>query len=227
MPDQDLTLYAKWEANIVNYVVEHYQQNVQGDGYTLKESSHARAAVDSEVTPEVMKYKGFEEPKTEKVTISGDGQTTVKYYYKRNVHTVTFDADSGTFAAEKGGDDSKIVVTGRYGANITVPKAPARTGYQFLGWDEDVEMTIPDKDLTYKAQWLKMEYTLQFKTGGGTTIEPIKGNYGDKINAPENPTRKGYVFKGWYLDKKFKKKVTVINKGSRGNKTLYAKWKKK
>ena len=197
MPDQDLTLYAKWEANIVNYVVEHYQQNVQGDGYTLKESSYARAAVDSEVTPEVMKYKGFEEPKTEKVTISGDGQTTVKYYYKRNVHTVTFDADSGTFAAEKGGDDSKIVVTGRYGANITVPKAPARTGYQFLGWDEDVEMTIPDKDLTYKAQWLKMEYTLQFKTGGGTTIEPIKGNYGDKINAPENPTRKGYIFKNW------------------------------
>ena len=197
MPDQDLTLYAKWEANIVNYVVEHYQQNVQGDGYTLKESSHARAAVDSEVTPEVMKYKGFEEPKTEKVTISGDGQTTVKYYYKRKVHTVTFDADSGTFAAEKGEDDSKIVVTGRYGANITVPKAPTRTGYQFLGWDEDVEMTISDKDLTYKAQWLKMEYTLQFKTGGGTTIEPIKGNYGDKINAPENPTRKGYIFKNW------------------------------
>ena len=197
MPDQDLTLYAKWEANIVNYVVGHYQQNVQGDGYTLKESSHARAAVDSEVTPEVMKYKGFEEPKTEKVTISGDGQTTVKYYYKRKVHTVTFDANSGTFAAEKGEDDSKIVVTGRYGANITVPKAPARTGYQFLGWDKDVEMTIPDKDLTYKAQWLKMEYTLQFKTGGGTTIEPIKGNYGDKINTPENPTRKGYIFKNW------------------------------
>jgi len=43
----------------------------------------------------------------------------------------------------------------------------------------------------------------------------------------KNPTRKGYVFKGWYLDKKFKKKVTVINKGSSGNKTLYAKWKKK
>lgn len=197
MPDQDLTLYAKWEANIVNYVVEHYQQNVQGDGYTLKESSHARAAVDSEVTPEVMKYKGFEEPKTEKVTISGDGQTTVKYYYKRKVHTVTFDADSGTFAAEKGEDDSKIVVTGRYGANITVPKAPTRTGYQFLGWDEDVEMTIPDKDLIYKAQWLKMEYTLQFKTGEGTSVSPIKGNYGDKINAPENPTRKGYIFKNW------------------------------
>ncbi len=89
---------------------------------------------------------------------------------------------------EKGGDDSKIVVTGRYGANITVPKAPTRTGYQFLGWDEDVEMTIPDKDLTYKAQWLKMEYTLQFKTGEGTSVSPIKGNYGDKISVPKDPT---------------------------------------
>ena len=197
MTDQDLTLYAKWEANIVNYVVEHYQQNVQGDGYTLKESSHARATVDSEVTPEVMKYKGFEEPKTEKVTISGDGQTTVKYYYKRNVHTVTFDADSGTFVTEKSEDDSKIVVTGRYGANIIVPKVPTRTGYQFLGWDEEVEMTVPDKDLTYKAQWLKMEYTLQFKTGEGTSVSPIKGNYGDKISVPKDPTRTGYIFKYW------------------------------
>ena len=55
-----------------------------------------------------------------------------------------------------------------------------------------------DKDLTYKAQWLKMEYTLQFKTGGGTTIEPIKGNYGDKINAPENPTRKEMCIRDRY-----------------------------
>lgn len=101
------------------------------------------------------------------------------------------------FVAEKGEDDSKIVVTGRYGANIIVPKAPTRTGYQFLGWDEEVEMTVPDKDLTYKAQWLKMEYTLQFKTGEGTSVSPIKGNYGDKISVPKDPTRTGYIFKYW------------------------------
>ena len=41
------------------------------------------------------------------------------------------------------------------------------------------------------------------------------------------PTRKGYVFKGWYRDKKYTRKVTSIKKGSTGKITLYAKWKKK
>ncbi len=30
------------------------------------------------------------------------------------------------------------------------------------------------------------------------------------------PTRKGYVFKGWYRDKKCTRKVTSIKKGSTG-----------
>jgi len=45
---------------------------------------------------------------------------------------------------------------------------------------------------------------------------------------PENGfKKKGYIFKGWYSDKKCTKKVTQIKKGSTGNVTLYAKWKKK
>lgn len=40
----------------------------------------------------------------------------------------------------------------------------------------------------------------------------------------KSPTRKGYDFKGWYLDKKYKKKITAIKKGTSGNKTLYARW---
>ena len=42
----------------------------------------------------------------------------------------------------------------------------------------------------------------------------------------QNPTKKGYTFKGWYADKQYKQKVTAIKKGSVGKKTLYAKWKK-
>ena len=42
-----------------------------------------------------------------------------------------------------------------------------------------------------------MEYTLQFKTGEGTSVSPIKGNYGDKISVPKDPTRTGYIFKYW------------------------------
>lgn len=40
----------------------------------------------------------------------------------------------------------------------------------------------------------------------------------------KKPTRKGYQFAGWYKDRKFKKKITRISKGSKGNQTIYAKW---
>lgn len=49
--------------------------------------------------------------------------------------------------------------------------------------------------------------------------------YKEKITF-KNPARKGYVFKGWYSDKKFKKKVTKLTAAAKGNKTLYAKWEK-
>ena len=39
----------------------------------------------------------------------------------------------------------------------------------------------------------------------------------------KNPSRKGYSFKGWYSDSKYKNKVTSIKKRT-GNLTLYAKW---
>ena len=73
------------------------------------------------------------------------------------------------------------------------------------------------------------KYKITYKLNGGKNAKknPTAYTYKTSTIKLKNPTRKGYVFKGWYLDKKFKKKVTVINKGSSGNKTLYAKWKKK
>ena len=79
------------------------------------------------------------------------------------------------------------------------------------------------------AQWKLTKYKITYKLNGGKNAKknPTAYTYKTSTIKLKNPTRKGYVFKGWYLDKKFKKKVTVINKGSSGNKTLYAKWKKK
>lgn len=42
----------------------------------------------------------------------------------------------------------------------------------------------------------------------------------------KKPTRKGYVFKGWYTNSNYTKKITSIKKGSKKNYTLYAKWSK-
>lgn len=42
----------------------------------------------------------------------------------------------------------------------------------------------------------------------------------------KSPTRKGYIFKGWYTDKKYKNKIKTISKSAKKDYTLYAKWEK-
>ena len=51
--------------------------------------------------------------------------------------------------------------------------------------------------MTVKAQWEINQYTITFDTNGGSEIAPITQDYGTEITAPDNPTRKGYTFKGW------------------------------
>lgn len=76
--------------------------------------------------------------------------------------------------------------------------------------------------------------TCKLTVGYGITYKLNKGKnnsknpaayYNEKVKL-ENPSRKGYAFKGWYTDKKFKEKITTIKKGTKKNYTLYAKWEK-
>jgi len=122
----DRAYTANWTANDVNYKVEHYQQNVTGSGYTLKETETKTEKADSKVTPAVKTYTGFKSPATQTVTVAADGSTVVNYYYTRNSYTVTVNKGTGISAVTGGG-------TYRYGASVTID-ATVSTGYTWSKW---------------------------------------------------------------------------------------------
>lgn len=68
---------------------------------------------------------------------------------------------------------------------------------------------------------------ISFDSNGGSCVKSISGLSGNAITAPENPTRAGYIFKGWYSDTDFTKEYIIPNKmpnfENRGI-VLYAKW---
>ncbi|KAK3604951.1 hypothetical protein CHS0354_000615 [Potamilus streckersoni] len=64
--------------------------------------------------------------------------------------------------------------------------------------------------------------TVTFNTDGGTSIPQQTITVGEKIKMPENPTKEGYTFEGWYIDKEHK--IAFANGNVKGNITLYAKW---
>ena len=106
-----------------------------------------------------------------------------------------------------GGTINNGNVTGyTYGVGATLPTDVTRTGYTFKGWYDNENLTgspvtaIGGAETGNKEYWAKWEinqYTITFDTNGGSEIAPITQDYGTKITAPDNPTRKGYTFKGW------------------------------
>ena len=113
---------------------------------------------------------------------------TVKAQWEINQYTITFDTNGGSEIAP---------ITQDYGTEITAPDNPTRKGYTFKGWDKEIPETMPAENITVKAQWEINQYTITFDTNGGSEIAPITQDYGTEITAPDNPTRKGYTFKGW------------------------------
>lgn len=117
-----------------------------------------------------------------------------------------------------------------------------KKGYTFAGWatkpggsvvykNRDVVRNLTSKNggvKTLYAKWTPKKYKITYKLGGGKNNKKNPKTY--RITSStvklKNPARKGYTFKGWYSDSKYKKKVTKIKKGSTGNRVLYARWKK-
>ena len=145
------------------------------------------------------------------VTAIGGAETGNKEYWAKweiNPYTITFDTNGGSEIAP---------ITQDYGTEITAPDNPTRKGYTFKGWDKEIPKTMPAENITVKAQWEINQYTITFDTNGGSEIAPITQDYGTEITAPDNPTRKGYTFKGW--DKEIPKTMPAENI------TIKARWK--
>ena len=144
------------------------------------------------------------------VTAIGGAETGNKEYWAKweiNQYTVTVKPENGK---------ADIIITQDYGTPITAPTL-TREGYTFKGWDKEIPETMPAENITVKAQWEINQYTIAFDTNGGSEIAPITQDYGTEITAPDNPTRKGYTFKGW--DKEIPETMPAENI------TITARWK--
>ena len=140
------------------------------------------------------KVYGFEDVYTQNEAL------TLYPVWNTNKYTITFDTNGGSEISP---------ITQDYGTEITAPADPTRKGYTFKGWDKEIPETMPAENMTVKAQWEINQYTITFDTNGGSEIAPITQDYGTEITAPDNPTRKGYTFKGW--DKEIPKTMPAEN----------------
>lgn len=212
MPDHDVTLYAKWTAQGgISYTVEHYQQNVTGDEYTLADTESKTGATDQPTAAESKPYPGFTAQSFEQKTVEGNGNTVVKVYYTRNEYTLTYDLN-GSDASWTDSAENKFH-TDRYGAAVTAPSANdlSRAGYAFGGWYTDAgctteftAATMPAENITLYAKWnagevnYTVNYYLQNVDGMTYSDTPSETVSGSGVTGQTVDVQKSY--EGFRLD---------------------------
>lgn len=138
-----------------------------------------------------------------------------------NEYTVTFETYGGSVI------NPQTVIHGNK-ANKPYPD-PSKTGHSFVKWIDaggnEFDFNTPvTSDTDLYAEWDINEYTVEFQSNGGSSVDSQLIEYEGYVTEPTVPTRDGYTFKGWYKDDAFVNEFDFASDIITKDTTLYAKW---
>ena len=116
-----------------------------------------------------------------------------------NSYTLTYDMQDGNTQNEQVEFDSVI----------QKPKDPVRNGYTFGGWYKEADCQnawdftsgkMPAGNMTLYAKWNINSYNVTFDSQEGSSVPGGTVNFDELVVKPQDPTREGYTFGGWYTD---------------------------
>ncbi len=208
MPAEDFTLYARWLTNA--YTITFDTQG--GTSVTNITDEYGReVTIPDSPTKEGYTFNGWDIAIPQTMPAE---DLMITAQWSINAYTITFNTNGGT---------SVTSIEQNYGTAITAPEDPTREGYTFNGWDITIPETMPAEDMMLSATWTPIQYSITFNTNGGSSTSNVTQNYGSEVTLPEDPTKEGYTFDGWYQDPELQDPFTSESSLS-SNMTLYAKW---
>ena len=213
------------------YFLADFDGNYEDEPTRVQEGI-GMAQAETTVTASDSPQPGFvpDTERNEKVSVKADGKTVARFYYKRASYQLKWDLNGAT----KDGA-SYLQESVPYGQGIDLPDV-TREGYTCEGWlDSDgtpwADITkMPAGDVTFKATWKPVEYTIHYDLGGGTFdanwSAPESYSIEKEAYIYQRPTRAGYTFKGWIGDNGDTPQDVIAVKGSEttGDKYYKAVW---
>jgi len=139
--------------------------------------------------------------------------------------TTTVGAIEGTVKVYPNGTD--MATETLFEKDATLP-VPTKEDYVFLGWFDNSSFTgdaLTTATITGKlhAKWVDAEQTVSFNVDGGTNVINQKVDYNTSATQPADPTKDGYIFKGWFAEAAFTNAFDFDSKIT-ATTTIYAKW---
>ncbi|PKK99960.1 MAG: hypothetical protein CVV56_08390 [Tenericutes bacterium HGW-Tenericutes-1] len=199
MPAQNITLYAKWTIN--QYTISYSTDG--GLTYTtVTQDYNTTLETPADPTRIGFTFDGWysDAGYTTPYIFGSMSSDDINIYVKWNInqYTITFNSNGGSLIT---------AITQDYNTSVSAPSDPTKMGYTFAGWYSDAGLTtlysfstMPAENLTLYAKWTINQYTISYSTDGGLTYTTVTQDYNTTLETPDDPTRIGFTFDGWYSD---------------------------
>ena len=237
LTNNSLTLYAKWEATTYE-VTLHYEENTEKITFTYDALNPIKAFNELGWNKEGYTFGGWALAQDSDEVAYQDKANTLNDLFTQNkdlyaiftpaTYTITLDLNGGT--------NNTVSVEIKTGENILTKlnNNPNKLGYTFTSWKyEGTIITENDtfnyaKDITLKANYNANPYEVTIDLAGGIsegfTADKITVTYDSLYsNLPNNPTKEGHTFVGWYLNNTLIAEDSIV-KVTDNNQTIVAKY---
>ena len=220
----NMTIKATWKDKpVVNYTVKFDPNGGSGTmgDMTVTQGQKLKLPANGFTAPAEKEFDKWDAgaPGTE---INVTDNMTIKAIWKNKpvvTYTVKFDAN--------GGSGSMAEMKVKKGSELTLPenKFTAPANKTFDKWTvgaPGTKIEVND-NLIIKALWKDRTYTVDFHTNGGTKIPSQTVKHGKTASEPDEPTKSGFEFEGWFADSKLTN-VFYFGTPITADTTIYVKW---
>lgn len=221
--DKDMMLYAKWTPKVYNISFD----TDGGTPVTSKSTSiDSNFKIEAPVAPTKEGYQFLGWYKDQNISVDFtndifDKDCTLNAHWLINTFNVTFILNNN--------QPNVVVENVDYNTYVNPPSEVINGDLKLVGWFRDVLLTDQfdlhnnkiTSNISLYAKWQNATSKISFNSNGGSIVTDIVQTPNAIIEAPSEPVRSGYVFKGWYTadDIQF-----VFHEMPNEDITLYAKW---
>lgn len=199
-----LTFWYTQDSENAYYMIVHWVQNLEGDGYTEYRTIQSPGRIGDVIREEPLTIAGctYNGGKSNASGEIGPDGLVLNLYYDRNLYAYTVEyLEAGT--EKKLLDDKSSGAAYRYGKLVS-EEAPEISGYTLVSTSPK-QLTISDRAQrnVIRFYYTEQQVTIHYAAVGGGTVslgsETVKAVTGTAVGSVPTPG-KGYRFVGWFTD---------------------------